>query len=136
MSRIINILFGNREIDSTFIDDTTTFILSSNEGEGPGGVFQKNFCRLIKTVKHNGENLYLIKTEQTFTGIDFGIKAVSVNKFFMAIRHPSNFKKDKENDVIIYLPIDLKNPLNGPFEEMKVIDWAIIKDIKNNPVEI
>ena len=130
MSRFYNILFGNKEIDQIFIDGKTTFILSHNQKEGDGGVFQNVFCKLINTIKLGKKRLYLIETEQTFTGIDFGIKAIPVNHFFVQIRIPSNFNKDKENDVYVYLPTNINNPLKGSLNEMKVIDWAIIRDIK------
>lgn len=130
--RILKILFGNKEIDETFIDGETTFVLSHDEGEGPGGVFQNILFRLVKTVKLKGENWYLIDSEQDFTGLDFGIGAVRVNKFFIVIRHRSNFEKNKKNDVIVYLPNDINNPLSSieDLPEMKVIDWAYIYDIR------
>lgn len=127
--RLKNIVFGNKEIDETFIDGETIFILSHNQKEGFGGVFQNIFCRLIKTIKLGRRRLYLIETEQIFTGIDFGIKAVPVNKFFIQIRRPSNFKKDKETDVLVYLPNNIDNSIQGSLDEMKLIDWAIISNI-------
>ncbi len=132
--RILKILLGNKELDKTFIDGQTTFILTSDEGEGQGGVFQNVIFKLVKTVKYKGDKWYLIETEQPFTGLDFGIKAILVNKFFMRIRHRSNFKGNKKNDVIVYLPKDINNPLGSIdfLEEMKVIDWAQIYDIQNN----
>ncbi len=130
--RILKIFFGNKELDKTFIDGQSTFVLSSDEGERYGGIFQNIFCRLIKTIKHKGENWYLLETDQDFTGIDFGIGTVRVNKFIIRIRRRSNFEKNKKNDVIVYLPSDINNPLSSikSLPEMKVIDWAYIYDIK------
>lgn len=130
--RILKILFGNKKIDQTFVDGQTTFILSTNERETYRQIFQNILCRLIITVKYKRRKVYLIETEQIFTGLDFGIKAVPVNKFFIIIRHSSNFEKNKKNDVIVYLPNDINNPLSSleSLPEMKVIDWAYIYDIK------
>jgi len=124
-------LFGNKELDKTFIDGQTTFMLSSAPNEG-GDTFQNILCTLIKTIKYKRENWYLIETEQDFTGLDFGIEAVRINKFFIVIRHHSNFERNKKNDVIIYLPNDVNDPLSSTetLSEMKVIEWAYIYNIE------
>lgn len=126
-------LFGNKELEETFIDGVTSFTLSSgeNEDEGNNGVFQNINCKLIKTVKYKRDKIYLIETMQIFTGLDFGIKAIPVNRFFIGIRRPSNFEKNKKNDVLVYLPTDINNPLNINFDELIVVDWAYIHNIKN-----
>lgn len=130
---ILNALFGNKEISEAFVDGQTTFTLNSDTDEG-GGIFQNIACRLIKTVRHTRrQNLYFVKTEQVFSGIDFGIGGVQVSNFVVVIRNLNIFEMNKENDVIVYLQTDVKHPLDffdDSIKGLKVVDWASISNIR------
>jgi len=130
--RILKVLFGNKELDLAFIDNRTTFVLSSYVEEG-SDVFQKTLFKLIKKVKFKGEFFYLIETEQSFTGLDFGMNAIKINRFVMAIRRPSSFEINSKNDVIIYLPKDVDNLFNSEncLNDLEVVNWAYINNIRN-----
>ena len=120
----------NKELEQSLIPGRTSFILNTNVKESYRTRFQNTVCKLVN---HAGQkNWYLIETGQNFRGVHFSKGAVEVNKFLILIRNPLAFKRDKKQDVIVYLPSDMSNPVNFELSRTKLVSWAQIDRIENN----
>lgn len=117
-------LFKNSDSE-VFIDLETTFKLSSKESSLFKGAFE---CKLIKTVTHNGTKGYLVELEQTFSGVDFGVGAVAIKRFFLIPKYYGKFGNKAENEVLITLPKDLKSETQ--WDENNILAWGYVHDIK------
>ena len=119
----------NKELEQCLIPGRTSFILTTNEKEFYRTKFQNTNCRLIKTAQ---KNWYLIETKQSFNGLHLSKVAVEVNKFLILIRNPLEFRRSKKQDVIVYLPSDMNNPLNFELSRSKLLSWGHIDNIQND----
>lgn len=108
-----------------FMDMETTFKLSSRESSIFKGPFK---CKLIKTITFNRNRGYFVELEQTFSGVDFGVEAVAIKKFFLIPKYYGRFGSKAENEVLILLPKDLKS--ESQWDESNILAWGYIHDIK------
>jgi hypothetical protein len=125
MHSIINHL--NSKILSDFLDGKITFKLASKESERFKGPF---ICSLIKIVKIKKKIGYLVELNQTFSGVDFGVKSVAINRFFLLPKHFGLFGKKVQNDVLIVLPININSETE--WDENKILAWGFIYDINTS----
>lgn len=120
----------NKELEQSLIPGRTSFILNTNVKESYKTRFQNTVCKLVN---HAGQkNWYLIETRQNFTGMHFLKGTVEVNKFLILIRNPLAFRRDKKQDVIVYMPSDINNPGDFELSRTKLVSWAQIEKIENN----
>lgn len=124
---ILKRIFRVRNYKNVLIDGRTKFILSSHDSEG-SSIFQNIKCQLLKTFRYRGENYYLIETDVDFTGIDFGSNAKKANRFYIALRRPSSFRVEKDNDVLVYFPENFDSS-EFDISSLKLINWSYIHDI-------
>lgn len=117
-------VFGIKESFS-FIELHTHFKLSSKESIRFKGPFQ---CRLLKKVKFKGNFGYLVELDQTFSGVDFGVGAIAINKFFLIPKYFGKFGEEAENDVLILLPKDLTS--DASWDESNILAWGYIFDLE------